>query len=154
MRVLPGNNDFTNWLRELGEGSNFLVDNLIRIPSDMVMPSEQHVIDWLYTPELLNDEKQLASVALLSIRNSDVLSINDIVVEKLNGEYMDVYGVDEAVQEEDGIDGLPFNDEEDIHRETPAGMPPYLLRLKRGSLTVQVQRKHKNNDERERSKAE
>ncbi|KIH53237.1 hypothetical protein ANCDUO_16641 [Ancylostoma duodenale] len=136
MRVLPGNNDFTNWLREVGEGSNFIVDNLIRIPSDMVVPSEQHVIDWLYTPELLNDEKQLASVALLSIRNSDVLSINDIVVEKLNGEYMDVYGVDEAVQEEDGIDGLPFDDEEDIHKETPAGMPPYLLRLKRGCILM------------------
>ncbi|RCN33114.1 hypothetical protein ANCCAN_21057 [Ancylostoma caninum] len=86
MRVLPGNEDFTGWLREVGEGNNFLIDNLIRIPSDMLMPNEQHVIDWLYTPELLNDEKQLANIALLSIRNSDVLNINDIVVEKLNGE--------------------------------------------------------------------
>ncbi|KIH65163.1 Ulp1 protease family, catalytic domain protein [Ancylostoma duodenale] len=136
MRVLPGNESFTAWLRDVGEGNNFLIDNLIRIPSDMVMPNEQHVIDWLYTPEILNDKKRLANVALLSIRNTDVLSINDIIVEKLSGEYMDVHGVDEAVQEEDGIDGLPFDDEEDIHKETPTGMPPYLLRLKKGCILM------------------
>ncbi|KIH64075.1 Ulp1 protease family, catalytic domain protein [Ancylostoma duodenale] len=131
-----GDEDFTGWLREVGEGNNFLIDNLIRNPGNMVMANGQHVVDWLYTPELLNDEKQLANVALLSIRNNDVLSINDIVVEKLNGEYTDVYGVDEAVQEEDGIDGLPFDDEEDIHRETPTGTLPYLLRLKKGCILM------------------
>ncbi|EPB72004.1 hypothetical protein ANCCEY_08901 [Ancylostoma ceylanicum] len=80
--------------------------------------------------ELLNDEKQLTHVALLSIRNTDVLSVNDLVVEKLSGEYMNVHGVDEAVQEEDGIDGLLFDDEEDIHKET------YPLRLKKGCISM------------------
>ncbi|KHJ88840.1 hypothetical protein OESDEN_11358 [Oesophagostomum dentatum] len=69
--ILPGNEEFSSWLRKVGEGENVLGDKLIRIPASMVMLDEKHLIDWVFTSEVLSDIQQLKNIALLSIRNDE-----------------------------------------------------------------------------------
>ncbi|KHJ95423.1 hypothetical protein OESDEN_04632 [Oesophagostomum dentatum] len=135
MRMVKGSEKYCEWLRLIGEGA-LQIGKYVAVPNSMVLPNERDVINWVYTPEVLSSADHLRDVALLSIRNRDVLNINEIVLEKLDGEVIIARGIDEAVREDDGIDGLPCENEEDLHKEIPQGMPPYLLRLKLGCILM------------------
>ncbi|RCN53810.1 hypothetical protein ANCCAN_00304 [Ancylostoma caninum] len=59
MRLKQGEEDHAEWLRKVGEGRNFLSDGLhVEIPASMCMPNEQHIIDWLCTPDVVNNAKK------------------------------------------------------------------------------------------------
>ncbi|CAJ0595335.1 unnamed protein product [Cylicocyclus nassatus] len=87
MRVLPGNEEFAGWLRR-----------------------EKELIDWLYTPELIEDVQQLSKVALLSIRNDDVLSKNHMIVEKLRENIEECNDLDIYMRLYDDAEDLAYSE--------------------------------------------
>ncbi|CAJ0605905.1 unnamed protein product [Cylicocyclus nassatus] len=127
---------YTRWLLSVGTGDNFYSDDNILLPSSMCMTTEDDVIEWIYTPELLNDSSMLARVALLTVRNCDVEELNIKVLEKLAGDTVDLVGIDTPSVEEDGLHGLPCDNAEYFHYIMPASLPPYILRIKPGSIVM------------------
>ncbi|EYC41540.1 hypothetical protein Y032_0565g14 [Ancylostoma ceylanicum] len=127
---------FKSWLRLVADGAIQVGPSSIALPDSMVLPSEEAAIEWIYTPAVLSDMSKLREVALLGIRNNEVLNINEVILSELGGETISARGIDEAVREDDGIDGMPYENEEYFHREPPQGMPPYLLELKVGCIIM------------------
>ncbi|VDK71531.1 unnamed protein product [Cylicostephanus goldi] len=127
---------YTKWLLSVGIGENFYNDDNILLPSSMCMTTEDDVIEWIYTAELLNDPLMLARVALFTVRNCDVEELNIKVLQKLAGPAVDLVGIDTPSVEEDGLHGLPCDNEEYFHNIMPAALPPYILRVKPGSIVM------------------
>ncbi|CAJ0590653.1 unnamed protein product [Cylicocyclus nassatus] len=107
-----------------GVGGNSHEDGDLVIPRCMCMSSENEIINWIYTSELLHDSSALAKAALLTVRNCDAEERNIKVLAKLPGETVELIGIDTPSVEEDGLDGLPCDNEEYFHKLMPAALPP------------------------------
>ncbi|CAJ0604358.1 unnamed protein product [Cylicocyclus nassatus] len=136
LRVSEEEQDFARWLLLVGAGRNFDDDDNILLPPSMCLTSENEVIDWIYTPELMNDLQKLSRAALLTVRNCDAEALNIKVLNRLPGTAIDFIGIDIPTIEEDGFNGLPCDNEEYFHTLMPASLPPYILRIKEGTRTT------------------
>ncbi|RCN28648.1 hypothetical protein ANCCAN_25608 [Ancylostoma caninum] len=137
MRLQKGQEAHAEWLRAVGEGKNFMSDGLhIELPESMCLPNEKCVIDWMYTPDVMNNAKKLGQMALLTVRNCDANALNELVLKKMPGELVELVGVDTPVKEDDGVNGMPCDDEEFLHQFTPANMPKHKLTLKKGAVVM------------------
>ncbi|VDK40466.1 unnamed protein product [Cylicostephanus goldi] len=128
--------DYARWLLFVGAGKNYCDDENILLPLSMCMTNEDDIINWIYTPEVLADSSMLAKVALLTVRNCDVEELNIKVLKKLPGTALYLTGIDTPSVEEDGLSGLPCDNEEYFHKLMPAALPPHSLRIKIGSIIM------------------
>ncbi|RCN33554.1 hypothetical protein ANCCAN_20619 [Ancylostoma caninum] len=137
MRLQSGEEKHAEWLREVGEGKNFMEDGIhIKLPSSICMPNEKNVIDWLFSPDVVTNSEKLGGMAMLTVRNNDAIELNDLILEKLPGETVYLFGVDTPASEDEGSIGMPCDDEEYLHKLTPSGMPRYKIPMKKGAIIM------------------
>ncbi|CAJ0600247.1 unnamed protein product [Cylicocyclus nassatus] len=127
MRLYPGEEDHAAWLRAVGEGRNLKGDGSIDIPTEMCMESEEDVIKWMYSEEVLRSPQLMGKMALLTVRNCDALELNEKVLNMTSGDLIEIYAIDTPLTEEEGTVGMPCEDEEFLHDLTPPGMPESII---------------------------
>ncbi|EFP06458.1 hypothetical protein CRE_04494, partial [Caenorhabditis remanei] len=83
------------------------------------------------------DVNKLAKVAILTPRNKEALEVNNSVLDKMPGELRSYTSLDEITHKDGGEinDSLNFTTEF-LNQMTPSGMPPHLLRLKKGAIVM------------------
>ncbi|VDK50532.1 unnamed protein product [Cylicostephanus goldi] len=121
---------YARWLRAGVRGKSHEDGDLV-IPPCMCMSSEKEIIYWVYTSDLLHESPALTKAALLTVRNCDAEELNK-VLKKLPGKTVKLIGID-TPSKEDGLDGLPCNNEEYFHKLMPAALLSRILRLKQDS---------------------
>ncbi|RCN37618.1 hypothetical protein ANCCAN_16467 [Ancylostoma caninum] len=137
MRLASGENEYAECLLSIGEGRNFMSDEIhVELPKCICLPTEKDVLEWMYSDEVVADPEQMGKMVLLSIRNCDVLELNELVLQKVAGETVELTGIDTPLTDEDGVRGMPCESEEFLHQFTPTGMPKYKLRLKVGAIIM------------------
>ncbi|VDK46793.1 unnamed protein product [Cylicostephanus goldi] len=137
MRLRPGEEEHAAWLQAVGEGRNFTPDGVdIEVPIEMCMESEEDVITWMYTDEVIHSTDLIGNMALLTVRNCDALELNLKVLNIVPGECVEFFAVDTPASEDEDLVGMPCDDEEFIHHLTPPGMPEYKLKVKCGAIVM------------------
>jgi ATP-dependent DNA helicase PIF1 len=150
MRLLRNANDpdafeqreFSEWLLKVGEGripiiNNGLNSNSIYIPDDLILPSQNinDLIHFIY-PDLLihfNNSQYLVERAILTPKNVDVYTINNIIMEQFPGEVMEYFSADTIENQNDSEHQYPI---EFLNSLTIGGLPPHKLSLKIGSPII------------------
>ncbi|KAF7814060.1 uncharacterized protein G2W53_028029 [Senna tora] len=126
---------FSEWLLRVGHGIESVIENdMIKIPPDMGIPWEgedplNNLIDRVF-PDLsrhMNDSSYMVERAILTLTNEEVDRLNDRIIAKYPGE-------DHILYSFDSVDDDPRNlyQQEFLNSISPSGMPPHVLRLKKG----------------------
>ena len=85
---------FGEYLLKVGDGAEITVDELgddyIKVPQDMLLPHQTRagLIDAIY-PDLrqrASDTEYLAQRAILTLKNTDVDSLNEEIIQRMPGE--------------------------------------------------------------------
>jgi hypothetical protein len=128
---------FSEWLLKLGDGNltnneNFDRDT-IEIPLRYL--TETTLVDELFGQLIsINDIQELCSRAILSPKNEDVLTINNQIIERLEGELKIYCSIDSIVSDnEQEAVNYPT---EFLNSITPSGLPPHKLYLKVGAVVM------------------
>jgi hypothetical protein len=145
MRTGPGEQEFASWLMEVGNGSNLIDGNFIEIPEECVANDLDTLIRFCFDDAALADPIANATLlcnnAILAPKNDDVAAINARINKRLPGESRTYLGFD-YVTREGPLDRLSIYVEdrniEQIHEDTPPGLPPYKLELKVGSIIMLI----------------
>ena len=134
MRALDGEQQFKDWLLQLGNGelraaqNTNLTENLILIPDEFVV---RDVVAAIYGDVNTNTGNDAQSKIILCPRNDECDQINEKIIENLTGtskSYLSADSIDATDQRE--RDNFPI---EFLHSLTPSGMPPHSLTLKVGA---------------------
>lgn len=142
MRAEPGQEQFANWLEEVGTGKMQIRserhgdEEFIRVPASMWLADEKSIIDWLYPQSTLCSPQQLAAVALLTVRNNKTLELNDMILHRLPGDIVTLTGSNSIVTDCDANPELPVLQPEQVAQKTPNGFPLTNLRLKIGAVVM------------------
>ena len=134
MRLLPGQDQFNNFLLQLG--SNRLptkqeqpFQHCIQIPDQIV--EQGSLIDLIFLDGLPED--QIASRVILTPRNDTSLTINQQILQRQVGDVTTYFAADHA-EVPDNPDEANNYPQEFLHTLTPSGMPPHTLELKVGCI--------------------
>lgn len=141
MRVQNGHDSehFKQWLLAIGEGKTYnkfeKENDLFELPSDMI--SEKNLIDEIYGNKIRIEDESIHEKVILAPRNSDVLELNNKIIEKLEGPLHHSYGIDYMNDNEQNAtaDYFPI---EFMNSFTPNGLPPYDLQLKKGGIVILI----------------
>lgn len=131
MRSRPGEQEFSRWLLELGNGnltSDIEVDT-IDIPPSMIVTGS--LIEAIYQ-DTTTEEK--CSRIILSPKNENCMQINEEVLSMIPGEttsYLSADAVKSDSEEEQNNYPSEF-----LNSLTPSGMPPHRLNLKVGCIVM------------------
>ncbi|KAF7815403.1 uncharacterized protein G2W53_029372 [Senna tora] len=126
---------FSEWLLRVGDGIESVIENnMIKIPPDMGIPWEgedplNNLINRVF-PDLsrhMNDSSYMVERAILTLTNEEVNRLNDKIIAKYPGE-------DHILYSFDSVDDDPRNlyQQEFLNSISPSGIPPHVLRLKKG----------------------
>lgn len=145
MRTAPGQQKLREWLDIIGTGNHQLSDstspksqlNFLRIPFENCSHNLDAIINYCFPSALFDDPLKnsdlIAKNALLCPTNNDVQSINDYVLNRIQGSPVVYPSIDEPLEtpnyNELNTMRSDFNLEA-IHNEMPSGIPPHLLTLK------------------------
>ena len=137
---------FKQWLLDIGDGTfkNQLEEDLeiTEIPSELQYNDD--IISGIFGNNMIaTEDNSVNNKAILTTNNSDVLEINEKILEKLEGNTIDYYSVDSAVDDDqtDLETALPI---EFLNSLTPNGLPPHKLSLKVGAITYIVRNLNAN----------
>ncbi len=133
MRVEDGQDDFSAWLLQLGDGRLPAVNDEVDIPSHCIVAGSL-VADIFGEQVRPEDTERLYESVILCATNKDSLALNEDVVQRLPGTAKSYFSVDKAVVEE-GDDPTAFP-EEFLYTLTPNGLPPHRLTLKVGAVVM------------------
>ena len=130
MRVRPGEQEFSEWLLRLGNGTlqshhQGTSDMHIDIPEQCEITD--NIVDKLF-PDFTVDR---SSTVILTPKNEHVLSMNDKVLEKLPGQEHTYYSTDSV--NTDNAEEAALYSPEFLHSCNPSGMPQHCLKLKVGA---------------------
>jgi hypothetical protein len=137
LRALPGEQEFTNWLLELGNGEIPRLDNeyLIRLPDRVVCPD--NLIDHVFGPAPLDPiELRNTNKAILAPINDSVFEINENVLERLEGNTTTFYSIDEILADGE-IEHIQIPIES-IYQYTPPGYPKHEFNVKVGANVMLI----------------
>lgn len=133
-----GQNEHNEWLLRVGQGSTPLIPQLrdpemIEIPRSMIETG--NLIDSIFGSNIseLSDE-ELCNRVIVTPTNAQALQINREIIGKLPGNPEIYYSADSIVSE-DPNDVLNYPPEF-LHEQTPSGMPPHCLMLKKGVIIM------------------
>ncbi|KAJ1692544.1 hypothetical protein LUZ63_009242 [Rhynchospora breviuscula] len=127
---------FAQFLLNVGDGTEPSIGNgFIRIPHEMIIPyttEEESVNELIETvfPSLNENGHRtdyIASRAILSTKNEYVDRLNQHMIESYPGEELIYHSIDTA--EDDARGNYPS---EFLNSLTPNGLPPHILKLKKG----------------------
>lgn len=133
---------FCTWLLSIGDGKCCSDQSIKKTQYSLNIPNEflsdDIVTDTFginFTP---GDVASISQRAILCPKNDDVRHINDRVLNNLNAEEVSFCSVD-SVKNEDGTDdsNLQVNfPTEFLNSLNPSGLPPHILKLKKGSIVM------------------
>ncbi|KAF1756666.1 hypothetical protein GCK72_013120 [Caenorhabditis remanei] len=137
MRLTGDALDWKNELLDIGDGKvGAPVTGEMPIPDGL--ESHGDLAEEVFGDLLASgDVNQLAKVAILTPRNKEALEVNNSVLDKMPGELRSYTSLDEITHKDGGEinDSLNFTTEL-LNQMTPSGMPPHLLRLKKGAIVM------------------
>ena len=129
--------DYSKWLIELGDGNltndDGLPENLIEIPQDML--ASDNIVKDIFGEKLAPENVEAFSkMAILCPTNHEVDTINEKVLDILEGEKKTYLSTDSIDTDEDSErDDYPV---EFLNSLNPSGSAPYELNLKKGALIM------------------
>lgn len=132
----PEEQDFANWLLDVGHGRDISNDGTIALPTDMTCQTIPSLIDFIYPgigtqppppPEYFLDR------AILAPRNADVADINHTVLDRMTGDVRTYFSADKILADEntDPDEDIPVP-VEFLRSINNSSLPPGELRLKVG----------------------
>ena len=142
MRTEKDQEDLREMLKEIGDaskgswikqGRDYI--NKYEIKPELVAHSLEEAINFCFPPGVfvdpLNNANYAAKNAILCPTNNEVSDINDLAMEKMNGNLQGIASFNEPLESRDNYHDFRagFNIET-IQNETPSGMPPHILKLK------------------------
>ncbi|OWZ21535.1 Helitron helicase [Phytophthora megakarya] len=150
---------FADYLLQVGDGRHFISPTLgpdfIKVPEDMLfdissLPQSNiekqarnrllHLVETVYTDlnSRSHPDDYFADIIILTPKNTDVLAINNLILEKIPGEMHEFTSVDSV----DGDDELQRQEHGDLYPPeflntiSLSGMPPHKLCLKVGTPVI------------------
>lgn len=130
-----GRDDHNNWLLQVGDGTlphvpGIQYENIIQIPQQMVETQDLIASTFGTAVQLRNMSfDELAKRVIVAPTNAQTLDMNRQIIAQLEGEATIYYSAD-SVDSEDPNDAIDFPPEF-LHDQTPSGMPPHVLLLKK-----------------------
>ncbi len=152
LRANTSASQFKNWTIDLGDGklaSKFQTDteDVIALPNECVLENnsmvdvdhntfESNLITYVYgnTGDNILFKIQKENVAILCPKNEDVLSVNEKILDLIDGEKTVYTSADEIQKDE--YNENEIYPQEFINTVTPNGMPPHLLNLKINCVVI------------------
>lgn len=134
MRVNSDEVDFAKWLISIGLGKNDdRNSDFVLLPEKMLC---KNIISSVFG-DSLNDlnPQNLASKAILCPKNEDTLKINEKLLLLLQGDLKSYLSVD-SVADCDNEEERSRYPMEFLNSLTPMGMPPHILKLKKGCCVM------------------
>ena len=138
VRADPNEREFKNWLMEIGDGRSHIYDgqNLIRLPDRVVC--RDNLIDDVFGHGMINlNEENRLNNAILCPTNKDSLEINEVILERIEGENHQYLSTTQLLDRE--TDQVSEENDEPIEnalRATPRAFPPHILNLKIGAIVM------------------
>ncbi|XP_046655037.1 uncharacterized protein LOC124348808 [Daphnia pulicaria] len=142
MRTVAGNQDYADWLIQLGNGTLPTIPrlnnpDLIEIPAEF-LDFGRNLIEYVFgVPSLLLDpevSQQICSRAILCPKNEDCLRINNQIIKDMPGivhQYKSIDTIDSDDPEE--IANYPT---EILNTFNVSGIPTHVLKLKVGAIII------------------
>lgn len=126
--------DFANWLLDVGHGRNIDADGTIAFDPDMRVLDSNTLINYIYPniDKVVPPPSYFLDRIILAPRNSNVDDLNTAILNRFPGPETISYSAD-SVETEPGINSEPDNIPVEFLRSIDAsGLPPGELHLKRG----------------------
>lgn len=140
MRAAPNEIKLCNLLLEIGKGVQYgRMSDVFNVPKENQANNLDEIIDFCFPAELfanpLEHSQFVCDAALLCPRNEDVEHINNIAIERMSGQTHIFESIDTPRKQASWIkerNNTFYADAniETIHKETPTGLPPHILKLK------------------------
>ncbi|XP_063794712.1 LOW QUALITY PROTEIN: uncharacterized protein LOC134949961 [Pseudophryne corroboree] len=132
-----GDEEHNTWLLHVGMGTlppnpNFNDNTTIQVPQHMV--TQDDLIETIFHNLHDMSEDDLAKRDILAPTNAHTLDMNRKIIDLMTGNATIYYSAD-SVDTEDPNDTLIFP-LEFLHNQTPSGMPPHVLLLKKGVIIM------------------
>ena len=128
MRTNPDEIAFARWILRVGNGE---LGEDVKLPKECVVHS--HLIDKLFGAALdTQATRHFTSTVILAPTNKDCDSLNEDINDRILGKCIEYRSVD-VVDDEHTIAAFPT---EFLNRLDISGMPPHLLKLKKGSIVM------------------
>ena len=131
--------EFKEWAMSVGNDRCRVYDglNLIKIP-DRVICNGNIVNSTFGNGQINPDERQRLNNVILCPTNRDSLEINEVILNRLNGELFEYLSSDEIIERPNRADNDSITPIEQAYERTPQGYPPHLLRLKVGAVVILI----------------
>ena len=136
MRTAPEQEKLRGWLHDVGRGfDRGSPSSKLEVPRELLAKDLNESIEFCFPPELFEDplqnEDTICGASLLCPRNDDVQRINDIAIERMQGESVIHTSIDTPLDVDESVGGFrtDFNLEA-VNNEIPSGFPPYKLTMK------------------------
>jgi hypothetical protein len=142
MRTVAGNQDYADWLIQLGNGTLQTIPrlnnpDLIEIPAEF-LDFGRNLIEYVFgVPALLLDpevSQQICSRAILCPKNDDCLRINNQIIKDMPGilhQYKSIDTIDSGDPEE-----IANYQTEILNTFNVSGIPTHVLKLKVGAIII------------------
>ena len=135
MRADPCEQDFSNWLLELGEGKIRGIENYgpysFEIPEHCIVGTD--IVDEMFGDVISElDARRLQATAILTPCNDASLVLNNRIIDKISSSGREYKSVD-AVECDDLAEAMNYP-MEFVNNQAPSGMPPHILFLKKGTI--------------------
>ncbi len=133
-----GQDDHNNWLLQVGSGNlptepGVFEDSTIQIPQEMV--AKEDLIETIFSNHIQQmSVDDLSKRVIVAPTNARTLEMNRKIIGILAGEPTIYYSADSAVSE-DPNDAINYP-VEFLNDQTPSGMPPHALILKKGAIIM------------------
>jgi len=137
MRLAPGQELYSNWITELGEGRNFIpgTDRIHLLDDNMAVYNEEDLIKKVFPPEILADPKACTKRTILCPHNLTANRINEKVSNMLPEDIVTkvYYSVDKS-KKSDPLDIYASEqDEINLNSISKGTIPEHKMTLKVGS---------------------
>uniref|UniRef100_A0A914QDL2 ATP-dependent DNA helicase n=1 Tax=Panagrolaimus davidi TaxID=227884 RepID=A0A914QDL2_9BILA len=149
--------EFVKWLDQVGSalnnvsqkvGNEEILTSYLPIPPEMQLQTLGAMVDFCFPANVLADPikhfKEICSSSLLAPTNRAVDALNERILAALLGEAETIYSIDKVSHNEttaamtaidvNGADAML----EHIHEQTPTGLPPHKLTLKKGCKVMLI----------------
>jgi hypothetical protein len=134
MRQGEGEREFCDWLKAIGDGS---LGPKIRIPSKNIVHSRKELINFITdNGAALANPREMIERLILAPHNHTVETINEQMLQTVNGEERTYYSTDESISDRRYEIDEAETEEEALNSLNPAGLPPHVLPLRVGAMIV------------------
>lgn len=132
-----GQNEHNQWLLDVGSGNlppigGIYEEDTIQVPESMITADD--LIDTIFGDIGKMCIEELSKRVIVAPENAQTLEMNRKIIDAMTGESMIYYSAD-SIDSEDPQDCLNFP-VEFLNEQTPSGMPPHVLLLKKGVIIM------------------